>query len=64
MQEYCAGGSLAELVRQGYLHSSPCAANGIMLENILTILRDAAAGVACMHSQNLGAPLSFSLGIW
>lgn len=52
IQEYCAGGTLANLVRHGHLISKE---GGVRFERALMLLRDVAAGLAYVHSQEIGA---------
>lgn len=52
IQEYCAGGTLANLVRHGHLISKE---GGVRFERVLMLLRDVAAGLAHVHSQDIGA---------
>jgi hypothetical protein len=54
MQEYCGGGSLSALVQRGHLHNHRSSECGVAVEHLLTILCDVAAGMACMHKQNIG----------
>jgi hypothetical protein len=60
VQEYCAGGSLSALVQRGHLHHNGSSECGVVLEHVLMILRDVAAGMACMHNQNIGELLHSS----
>ena len=57
IQEYCAGGTLANLVKHGHLMSKE---GGVRFERALMLLRDVAAGLAYVHSQDIGASHRFS----
>eukprot|EP00892_Ulva_mutabilis_P000662 jgi/Ulvmu1/10597/UM065_0051.1 len=50
IQEYCAGGTLANLVRHGHLLSRE---GGVRFERVLMLLRDMAAGLAYVHAQDI-----------
>lgn len=62
IQEYCAGGTLANLVTHGHLLSTEGA---VRFERVLMLLRDVAAGLAYVHSREIGAgDPNPSLAIW
>jgi serine/threonine protein kinase len=54
VQEYCAGGSLANFLKRGHTRSPE---HGINFERVLVIMRDVAAGMAYVHAKNIGMPL-------
>ena len=53
MQEFCAGGSLANFLQQGHARS---AERGLNWARALILMRDVAAGMAYVHKQGIGAP--------
>lgn len=45
---------MSALVQRGHLHNNHSSESGVVFERVLLILRGVAAGMACMHSQNIG----------
>ena len=61
MQEFCAGGSLANFLRQGHARS---AERGLNWARALILMRDVAAGMAYVHKQGIGAPHHAQQNVW
>ena len=52
VQEFCAGLSLRNFLTQGYTRGD---AGGLAWRRVLTIMRDAAAGLSYVHRKHIGA---------